>query len=233
MHELPAKASELRKNPRYRLIPPPEIEILQNKNPAKVTARLGDLSRGGCYLETNYEAPIESELTVILRKGREQLTARARVVRAYPQQGMGLEFREIEGNGFHVLDDWLSTYIASTWVAASRRRTQRVAMQIPVRVSGYDSSGARFAEDTFTVEINSSGGSVILQQPVRLGQRLVLWNLRTNSAVECMVAHRGGMGTRTQVGLAFVVATRSFWPIAFPPADWTSRDDQAKRSKKS
>jgi hypothetical protein len=84
--------------------------------------------------------------------------------------------------------------------------------------------------DTNTVEISAFGGSVILQTPMRTGQRLVLSNLKTKATAECMVAYCGAKGTAGQVGLAFILANQSFWPIVFPPADWSSRDSEAKRS---
>ena len=105
-------------------------------------------------------------------------------------------------------------------------------MQIAVRVSGYNAEGARFAEDTNTIEIASSGCSVTLKQAVRIGQRLVLRNQKTNITVECMVAHVSSTATQPHVGLAFVTAVKSLWPIVFPPSDWSGRDPEAKRSDK-
>jgi hypothetical protein len=224
------KEFERRTSSRYRFSQPPEVEILHAESATSVKVRLGDLSRGGCYVETDCLLPLETEVTVTLKKSGDQVSAQARIVRAFPNQGLGLAFTSIEGDGFRILDSWLTTFVATTWVAANRRRTQRVAMQIEVRVSGDNAEGARFMEDTNTVEISAFGGSVILQAPVRTGQRLVLSDLKTNVTVECMVAHCGTKSTAGQVGLAFIVANRSFWPIVFPPADWPSRDSEAKRS---
>ena len=224
------KPPELRRNQRHRLSTPPEAEILHGKNPEPIIARVGDLSRGGCFVETSYVVPAETEVTVILKKNGDQVRAHARVVRAFPNEGLGLEFISIEGNGFQVLDDWLSTFIASTWVAASRRQSQRIAMQIAVKVSGYNAKGARFAEETNTIVINSSGCSVILRTPVGTGQRLVLRNLKTNISIECIVAYRSNDAVQPVVGLGFLVAAKSFWPVAFPPADWSVRHPDAKRT---
>jgi len=174
--------------------------------------------------------PLEIEITITLKKDGDLVTAQARIVRAFPNQGLGLAFTSMEGDGFRILDSWLSAFVATTWVAANRRRMQRVAMQIKLRVSGYNAEGARFAEDTHTVEISAFGGSVILQTPVKRGQRLVLSNVQTKVTVECLVAHHEAKGTAWQVGLAFIIANQSFWPIVFPPTDWSSRNSEAKRS---
>ena len=56
--------SEQRTNPRYRLSQPPEVEIWHGDNGAPIQASLGNLSRGGCYVETNCIFPLETELTV-------------------------------------------------------------------------------------------------------------------------------------------------------------------------
>ena len=105
----PPKASELRRNQRCRLSTPPEAEIFHSENPALITVRLGDLSSGGCFVETSYSVPVETEVTLILTKSGDQVRAQARVVRVFPNKGLGLEFLSIEGNGFQVLQDWLST----------------------------------------------------------------------------------------------------------------------------
>ena len=201
-----------------------------------VTVRVGDLSRSGCFVETTYSAPLEAEVTLLLRKSGDQVRARARVVRTFPNQGFGLKFLSIEGNGFQILEDWLSTYSGSTWVAAPRRRSQRVTMQIAVKVSGYSAKGARFAEETSTIEINSAGCSVILRTPVGMGQRLVLRNLKTNISIECLVAYRSSDAAQPLAGLGFLVETKSFWPIVFTPSEWSVCDPEAnslvpKRSK--
>jgi hypothetical protein len=135
----------------------------------------------------------------------------------------------MEGDGFRILDEWLSTFVAATWAAANRRRSQRAAIQIDVSVSGYNSKGVPFTENTGTVEISALGGSVILRIPVKKGQRLVLSNLQTQVKVECMIANLEAKGTEWLVGLAFIEANQGFWPIDFPPADWSPSHPDAKR----
>jgi hypothetical protein len=166
-------------NSRYRLSTPPDAEIIPAGSPTGVTVRLGDLSRGGCFVETSYSIPVETEVTLILKKNGTQVRAQARVVRAFPSKGLGLQFLSMEGNGLQVLADWLSTFIGSAWVATTRRSSQRVTLQIAVRVSGHNVKGARFAEETNTIEVNYAGCSVILRSPVDTGQRLVVHNIET------------------------------------------------------
>jgi c-di-GMP-binding flagellar brake protein YcgR len=222
------KRSERRTSSRFRLAQPPEVEILSAESDTPVKARLGDLSRGGCYIETECVLPLETEVTITLKKSGDQIRAQARIVRAFPNKGLGLAFTSMEGDGFRILDSWLSAFVATTWVAANRRRTQRAVIQIGVRVSGYNAEGVRFTEDTRTSEISALGCAVVIQTQVRRGQRLVLTNLQTKVTAEFLVVYHDAKGTAWEVGLAFTVPNRRFWPIAFPPANWTSRDPNAK-----
>ena len=193
-----------------------------------IKARLGDLSRGGCHIETEYSLPLETEVTVTLTKDGDQV--KAQIVRAIPNEGLSLTFTSMEGDGFRILDSWLSAFVVTTWVSANRRKSQRLAMQIKVRVSGYNAEGTRFVEDTNTVEISAYGGSVILHTPMKRGQRIVLTNLQSKETVECLVVYHEAKGTAWLLGFALIAANHSFWQIAFPPADWSSREPNAKQS---
>jgi len=210
---------ENRASSRYRISQPPEVEILYGDNGAAIQASLGDLSRGGCYVEIDCELPLESEVAITLKKGGDQVKALARVVRVVHRKGLALAFTSMEGEDFRILESWLSIFVATTWVAANRRRSQRAAMEIEVRVSGYNGEGVRFMEDTRTVIISPYGCLVIIRTAVKRGQRLVLSNAQTKRSVECMVAHYEAKGTEWQVGLAFIVPNQPFWPIDFPPGE--------------
>ena len=226
---LQRKISEHRTSPRYRLSTPPKVGILHTESGAPVKVRLVDLSQGGCYVETDCVLPLGTEVRVTLEKSGDHVRVQARVVRVSPNKGLALAFTSMEGIGRRILDQWLSTFVAATWAAANRRRSQRAAIQIEVSVSGYNVNGVPFTEDTRTVEISAFGGSVILRIPVKKGQRLVLSNLQTKVKVECMVADLGARGTEWLVGLAFILANQPFWPIVFPPADWSPSHPDAKR----
>jgi c-di-GMP-binding flagellar brake protein YcgR len=216
--------SELRANSRYRLSSPPEIDISLVENGAPIQAWLADLSRGGCYVETDAELPVETEVALTLKKDGDQVKALARVVRVVKNEGLALEFTSMEGEGFRILDFWLSIYIVASWTAANRRRAQRVSAQIKVKVSGYTTQGTRFMENTHTVEINNFGGSVILKTPVNRGQRLVLSIPENRKTVECMVVFHEASGDAWKVGLAFIATNKAFWPIEFEPSEGAPRD---------
>jgi c-di-GMP-binding flagellar brake protein YcgR len=219
---------ERRANPRYQLSAPPQVEILPTDNGRPIKSNLVDISRGGCFVETDHELPLESEVVVTLSKDGDHIRALARVVRVGPRKGVALEFTSMEGVEFQLLDSWLSRFLISTWAAANRRKAQRVAMQIKVSVSGYNSEGTRFGEETNTISISAFGCLLSLRNPVKKGQRLVLSNMQSKKAVECLVAHQEGNGAASNIGLAFTVPHKSFWPVDFPPADWSPRHPDAK-----
>jgi len=223
------KSPEHRKSPRYRLPSPPAVEILDVESGAPIKARIVDLSSGGCFVETDYFPPLGTEINLTLKKSGDQLKARAQVVRVSPNEGMALIFTSMGAEEFRTLESWLSIFVATSWVEANRRATQRVAMQIEVRVSGYDSEGARFTEETRTVQISGFGCLVTLKTPVNRGKRLILTNLQTKRTVECLVAYHEGSGSVWQVGLAFTALNQPFWPVDFPPADWSRNHPDAKK----
>ena len=224
-----AKGAERRTSTRYRMSAPPEIEIFNSESGVPMKARLRDLSRGGCYAESDYSLPLGTEVSIKLINGGDEVKATAQVVRTTRNEGVAFQFTSMDGIGFRILDSWLSTFIVMTWTAANRRKTQRVTMQIDLRISGYDVKGVRFTEDTRTVEISPLGGSVILKNHVRIGQRVVLSNSQTKVTVECMVVHYETKGMARQVGLAFMIPNQSFWPLTFPAANRSPTNRTTKR----
>jgi len=209
---------------------PPEVEILHIETGAPIQAHLGDLSSGGCFVQTDYLPPVGTEVTITLKKSGDQLKAQAQVVRISPNEGLALVFTSMGAEEFRTLESWLSIFVATAWVATNRRGTQRVAMQIEVRVSGYNAEGERFTEDTQTVQISGFGCLVSLRTPVNRGKRLILTNLQTKKTVECLVAYHEASGDAWQVGLAFLALNQSFWPVEFPPADWSRNHPDAKKT---
>ena len=98
-----------------------------------------------------------------------------------------------------------------------RRRSQRVLMQVAVRVRGDDTQGKRFEEETSTLAINAHGALVLLQHN------------GTKEEQECHVAFLGPVRSgKAEVGLEFSEARPGFWRVAFPPEDWTPRHPEAR-----
>jgi hypothetical protein len=228
--ETQAGSSERRTSPRYEISTLPEIEIIRCDDGASVRGNVRDLSQGGCSVETDCVLPVNTDVMVILTKSGDQVRADAQIVWTVPKRGLGLSFTSMDGKGFQLLESWLSIYVAAKWASTNRMRAQRVAMQIEVRVSGYDHEGVRFMESTRTVVVSALGGSVSLRTPVVRGQRVVLTNVQSRRTVECIIVHAEVTGSEWKVDLAFIGLYQDFWPVDFPPADWSIHHPDAKRS---
>src|SRR5579859_6049759 len=72
-----------------------------------------------------------------------------------------------------------------------RRRSQRVLMQVPVRVRGTDSQGNPFDEETETLAINAHGALTLINARVTSGSKILLQHRRTQEEQECHVVFLG------------------------------------------
>lgn len=169
-------------------------------------------------METDVVLPLEAEVTLILRKGDDQIQAQARVVRALPNRGLSVSFTAMPAEEFRILESWLASFVATKW-AADQRRSQRVAAEIEVKVSGYNREGKRFTEDTKTLVISASGCLMLLMTPVNRGQRVVLSIAKSRVQAECMVVFHEARDDTRHVGLAFITPTLAFWPIDVLPTE--------------
>jgi hypothetical protein len=106
-------------------------------------------------------------------------------------------------------------------IEASRRRSMRVLLSVPIRVSGKATGDADFDEQTRTLVVNAHGALISLQASVTLHQIITVSNKSTNQSRECRVVHVGTLlAGKAQLGIEFVKPSPSFWQIDFPPDDW-------------
>lgn len=111
----------------------------------------------------------------------------------------------------------------------SRRRSQRVLVQVGVEVRGQDSLKRSFEESTETVAINAHGALVLLAANVAAGDRVTMKHVKTADEQECVVVFLGpSRGLKTEVGLEFCTPKPKFWRVAFPPEDWTPKHPDAR-----
>jgi len=196
--------------------------------------RVRDLSQQGCYVDTNNALPLGTVTDMRIRKETQLFEAEARVVYSRAGKGMGLVFTAIEPEQLRTLETWLVESRETSWLAANRRRSQRVLMTIPVRVSGKTGAGSPFEEETQTLAISAHGALILVSTQVYRGQRLTLSNVQTKGALECVVAHIDRhQSDHPQVGVEFMLPNPIFWHVAFPPKDWTPRHPHAKSQAKT
>ena len=224
--------ADRRIHPRYEFVAAVEVRVAESD--VRIETRVRDLSQQGCYVDTDNPLPLGTVTDVRIKKGAQLFEARTRVVYSRAGKGMGLMFTAIEPEQIRTLETWLAESRETSWLAANRRRSQRVLMTIPVRVSGQNSVGLPFEEETHTRAISAHGGLIQVSTQVNRGQRLTLSNVQTKAALECVVAHIDRhQGGHPEVGVEFMLPNPVFWHVAFPPKDWTPRHPDAKSQVKT
>jgi PilZ domain len=221
--------ADRRSYPRYAFTAAAEV-ITAEPGP-EIRTRVRDLSQQGCYVDTDSPLALGTATDVLITKGGTSFAARARVVYNQPGKGMGLMFTAVESEHVQTLNMWIAESRESSWLAANRRRSHRVLMHIPVRISSQGAAGpsSLFEEETHTLAISAHGALIVVTSPVYRGQRFTLSNERTKASLECVVVHvdRSPDG-EIKVGLEFLLPNSRFWGVAFPPKDWTPRHPDAK-----
>jgi len=111
----------------------------------------------------------------------------------------------------------------------TKRRSQRVLMQVGVRIRGKDTLGKDFEENTETLAINAHGALVLLNARVISGSVVYMKHNRTEEEQECHVAFLGPVRSgKAEIGLEFSQPRPTFWRVAFPPEDWSPKNPEAR-----
>jgi hypothetical protein len=111
----------------------------------------------------------------------------------------------------------------------ARRRSQRVLMQVAIRIRGNNAQGASFEEEAHTLAINAHGALILMEARVISGNKVLMQHKRTQEEQECKVVFLGPVRSgKSEVGLEFCQPRPSFWRVAFPPEDWTPRNPEAR-----
>lgn len=182
-----------------------------------VKAQLTELGRGGCFVKIAEPFPVGSILRVSITENNQTVRARAIVASVQPGEGMGLGFSALEPLDNLLLEEWLENCVERHWLAANRRKSQRVVVNLPVRVIAKNSAGTEISEDTTTVSVSPHGALLELEMKVRKGQKVVLQNPDTGDALECSIDYLGGSHDgRREIGVSFLLHNRTLWQISFP-----------------
>jgi len=113
----------------------------------------------------------------------------------------------------------------------ARRRSQRVLMQVAVRIRGTDAEGKIFEEQTETLAINAHGALILMTSRVTSGGKLFMHHERTREEEECHVVFLGPVRNgKAEVGLEFSTSRPTFWRVAFPPEDWSPKHPEARNA---
>jgi hypothetical protein len=98
--------------------------------------------------------------------------------------------------------------------AANQRRSQRILLSVPLRVSGKRANGTPFVDHTKTQLVNAHGALLQLQEPMREGQMLNVRNVTTGEEVPCKVVDlSAGANEVVVIGVEFAETNPRFWRV--------------------
>ena len=105
---------------------------------------------------------------------------------------------------------------------AANRRSTRLAIAIPITISGKDASGHTFKENSRTAIINKQGAKILTLHEVTLNSELTVENRALGRAAQAIVVWVGNKASPkdpVEVGVQLSHA-ENIWGIEFPPDDW-------------
>lgn len=107
---------------------------------------------------------------------------------------------------------------------SKQRRSDRIAMSIPIRVSGRDERGQDFVAESRTVNLSRHGATIILKQSLKPDQDLKITLLRRSMGAAFRVVGRiGGESDGFVYGVAQLDSGVDLWGIGFPPTSDAKR----------
>ncbi|HME12609.1 MAG TPA: PilZ domain-containing protein [Candidatus Acidoferrum sp.] len=98
--------AERRRETRYPFIA--MAEIVDEKEHARTSSRISDLSLHGCYVEMLNPFPAGTNVMIEIYTETESVETQATVAFFEAKQGMGLQFRELPQYYSDVLNRWLT-----------------------------------------------------------------------------------------------------------------------------
>ena len=103
----------------------------------------------------------------------------------------------------------------------TRRRSQRVTLQMAVQIQLHLVDGRLLRQDAFTQVVNAHGGLLEMEARPRAGQRMLLMNptsgvQQSATILSAKRAREGGYA----VAFEFDSPAPKLWALVFPPDDW-------------
>ncbi len=113
----------------------------------------------------------------------------------------------------------------------SRRRSQRLFLQVRVIIEGKRANKTAISEETRTIVVNAHGAMVEMRASLDQGQIVTMQNIRTAEKIECLVRLVTPAGAGIfNTAMEFTTPNAGFWHISFPPDDWSMRNPDSKRN---
>lgn len=110
----------------------------------------------------------------------------------------------------------------------NRRRSERVVLRVPIRLSAIMPDGKRISVETRTLVVNAHGGLLDVGMEMVRGQQIRLNRPKTETTTTGRVLRvEGSEEGRFLVAFEFESPAPNFWPVRFPPANWSAAEAKA------
>jgi hypothetical protein len=104
----------------------------------------------------------------------------------------------------------------------NRRRSERVVLRVPVQLSAVTPGGQRINIQAHSLVVNAHGGLLDVGMEMNKGQKIRLINSKTEIATTGKVVRvEPSDDGRFSVAFEFESPAPHFWPVSFPPRDWS------------
>jgi hypothetical protein len=98
--------NERRQSPRFAFIA--NGELREEETDTRLTTRVSEISRTGCYLDMMNPLPNGTPIRVSINAGGELFQAKAKIIYAVEHMGAGIHFVEIDSANQPILERWLA-----------------------------------------------------------------------------------------------------------------------------
>jgi len=96
-----------RTGPRYNFLA--VVELSEAVGVYCVDGRIREISRKGCYVNTQSTLPVGTMLTVVITSEDENFETQGKVLYTHDQVGMGIAFENTTDEQLETLNSWLAT----------------------------------------------------------------------------------------------------------------------------
>jgi hypothetical protein len=103
---IPTSTSERRKAPRYTFVATTVLTDITNST--KLSGRVTEISRSGCYVDIFSAFPVGTQLIVNIFCDRGTLAVKGKILYIHEGIGMGLVFLDPPKDQLEILDSWLA-----------------------------------------------------------------------------------------------------------------------------
>ncbi len=115
----------------------------------------------------------------------------------------------------------LEQNLASASNPMNRRRSERVMLQMRIKVIAEDVQRKPHQEEALTQVVNAHGGLLKMKLEVHVGQPMRLVNPQNKIEQGCRVVRVEDTSSDFfSVAFEFDLPNPKFWPVVFPPSDW-------------